>query len=35
MIGTARASAGCRISIAASPAPSGNAAIPNTLQMKK
>ena len=34
-IGTARASAGCCISIAASATPSGNAAIPNTVQTKK
>ena len=33
--GTARASAGCCISIAASATPSGNAAIPNTVHTKK
>ena len=34
-IGMARASAGCRISIAASATPSGKAVIPNTVQTKK
>ena len=34
-IGTARASAGCCISISASAAPSGKTAMPNTVQTKK
>ena len=34
-IGTARENAGCCISIFASATPSGNAAIPNTVQTKK